>query len=77
MSFFGGSKKSEPAPAPVTQKIAASTPKPVIATAAAEQGEDKKRQVRGAGKARRGTRLTGARGVTDEASTGFKTLLGA
>jgi hypothetical protein len=77
MSFFGGGRKSDPQPRPVTQRIAASTPRPVINTAAADVAATKKRAVRGAGAGRRGTQLTGPRGIELEARTRFKTLLGS
>lgn len=80
MSFFGGGKKSQPAPAPtprpVTQKLAAATTPQQQATAAAEEVGKDKRIVRGSARARRGTKLTGPRGLPDEARTGRKTLLG-
>jgi hypothetical protein len=75
MSFFGSKKKKEPAPQPrpVPQKIAATTPSGIVATAAGEEVVDKKRR----GTARRATKLTGARGLQEEAQTRGKTLLGA
>ena len=75
MSFFGGSKKSDPAPRPVTQAIAKSTPTPVIQKAATAEVDREKKQV-SRGAKRRATKLTGARGLQEEASTRGKTLLG-
>ena len=70
MSFFGSKKKSQPAPRPVTKKIAKATPAPVIDTAAeAEKAAMKRRK-------RSRTQLTGPRGIQDEARTRFKSLLG-
>ena len=73
MSFFR-KKPSKPAPRPVPKKVAAKTTAAQQTTAAEKTVTDEKR--RGAGKARRRTRLTGARGIEEEARTRRKTLLG-
>lgn len=66
MSFFR--KKTPEAPRPVPQKIAESTPRPVINTAAAEQDKLARRS---------STKLTGPRGIEEDAKTKKKSLLGA
>ena len=78
MSFFGSRKKSSPAPAPqprpVPNKIAATTPDVTVKAVAAEETKGQ-RQTR-SGPRRRATKLTGPRGLEEEARTRFKTLLG-
>ena len=74
MSFFKKKPQQQAAPAPVTQKVAASTPRSVINTAAASEAVTDRGSRQGA---RRGsTKLTGPRGIEEDAKTKKKTLLG-
>jgi len=69
----GGTPKAPPTPAALPE--APRTPEQP--TGAADTTGDKRRRALAAGQSRTGTILTGARGVTEQANTAQKTLLGA